>query len=375
MEQYIFHGTQKLRCGYTTGTCAAAAAGAAARMLLLGKAVPDVTVRLPKGGTLTLPVTDVQFDANAASCAVIKDSGDDPDVTNGVAVYARVTHAAHGITITGGEGIGRITQPGLDQPVGAFAINSVPRRMIAASVEAAAEELAAAGGFLVEIYVPGGKELAAKTYNPHLGIVDGISIIGTSGIVEPMSTAALIDTIRTEAQMRKAAGERILLLTLGNYGEQFLSRNLAALSGREVKCSNFLGDAIDIGVSLGFEGILIVGHIGKLVKLGSGIFNTHSACADGRMETLIACAALAGVDSAVLCRLTDCVTVDAALDILLENGCMADTLHVLTERIGQYLNKRVKSAVPIGAAVFSYQHEIWLETAQAGDLLQQLQEG
>ena len=195
------------------------------------------------------------------------------------------------------------------------------------------------------------------------------------GTLVNVSTAALIDTIRTEAQMRKAAGERILLLTLGNYGEQFLSRNLAALSGREVKCSNFLGDAIDIGVSLGFEGILIVGHIGKLVKLGSGIFNTHSAYADGRMETLIACAALAGVDSAVLCRLTDCVTVDAALDILLENGCMADTLHVLTERIGQYLNKRVKSAVPIGAVVFSYQHEIWLETAQAGDLLQQLQEG
>ena len=206
-----------------------------------------------------------------------------------------------------------------------------------------------------------------------MGIEGGISIIGTSGIVEPMSTAALIDTIRTEASMRKAAGEQTLLLTLGNYGEQFLARNLESLSGREVKCSNFLGDAIDIGVAMGFSGILIVGHIGKLVKLGSGIFNTHSSYADGRMETLIACGALAGVETAVLRQIPDCVTVDAALDILQAHGFRDAVLSVLTQRIGHYLDARVKGAVRIGAAVFSYQHDIWLETREASGLLEILQ--
>lgn len=373
MEQYIYQGTKKLRCGYTTGTCAAAAAGAAARMLLTGTAVPEISVRLPKGELLTLPVTDAKWSETAASCAVVKDSGDDPDVTNGVAVYARVSRIPEGVAITGGEGIGIVTKAGLDQPVGAHAINSVPRKMIEAAVLSAAQALDADGGFAVEIYVPEGAELAKKTYNPRMGIEDGISIIGTSGIVEPMSTAALIDTIRAEASMRKAAGESVLLLTLGNYGEQFLARNLGALSGREVKCSNFLGDAIDIGTAMGFSGILIVGHIGKLVKLGSGIFNTHSSYADGRMETLIACGALAGVETAVLRQLPDCVTVDAALDILQEHGCRDAVLSVLTQRIGHYLDARVKGALKIGAAVFSYQHDIWLETREASGLLEILQ--
>ena len=209
MEQYIYQGTRKLRRGYTTGTCAAAAAGAAARMLLTGTAVPEISVRLPNGESLTLPVTDARGSETEASCAVVKDSGDDPDVTNGVAVYARVSRIPEGVTITGGVGIGIVTKAGLDQPVGAYAINSVPRRMIEAAVRSAAQALDADGGFAVEIYVPEGAELAKKTYNPRMGIEGGISIIGTSGIVEPMSTAALIDTIRTEASMRKAAGEQI----------------------------------------------------------------------------------------------------------------------------------------------------------------------
>ena len=363
----------KLRSGYTTGTCAAAAAGAAARMLLTGETLRETKVLLPAGKCLRLPVSDVRKRADAVSCAVVKDSGDDPDITNGIAVYAKVTRCTEGITITGGEGIGIVTKPGLDQPVGAYAINSTPRRMIAQAVQNAAEDCGAVCGFCVEICIPGGGELAKKTYNPHMGIEGGLSVIGTSGIVEPMSTAALLDTIRLEINMRKAAGERILLLTLGNYGEQFLAHRLEALSGREVRCSNFLGDAVTMGLEAEFSGILIVGHIGKLVKLGSGIFQTHSACADGRMETLMACGVLAGADPAALRRLPDCVTVDAALDILDEAGCRDAVLSALTERIGYYLKRRVKGAVPIGAAIFSYQHEIWLETEDAPGLLQALE--
>ena len=365
--------TGKLRSGYTTGTCAAAAAGAAARMLLTGKMLCETEVLLPAGKILHLPVSEVRRGADFVSCAVIKDSGDDPDITNGIAVHAKVSRGGEGITITGGEGIGIVTKPGLDQPVGAFAINSVPRQMIAQAVERVAEDCGEAEHFCVEIFIPGGAELAKKTYNPHMGIEGGLSVIGTSGIVEPMSTAALLDTIRLEINMRKAAGEQILLLTLGNYGEQFLARRLEQLSGREVRCSNFLGDAIEMGIDAGFAGILIVGHIGKLVKLGSGIFQTHSANADGRMETLMACGVLGGADPAVLQQLTGCVTVDAALDILEANGCCTAVLDALTERIGYYLKRRVKASIPIGAAVFSYQHDIWLETAEAPELLRKLE--
>ena len=373
MEQFIYKGTQKLRRGFTTGTCAAAAAGAAAHLLLTGEVLSTVEVLLPGGEQLDIPVAKSEQGAEFARCTVIKDSGDDPDVTNGVHVCAAVRRGGQGVTVTGGEGIGIVTKPGLDQPVGQHAINSVPRKMIAQSVQSIAEALGEPGDFLVEISVPGGAALAKKTYNPRMGIEGGISIIGTSGIVEPMSTAALIDTIRAEANMRRAAGESVLLLTLGNYGEQFLARNLSRLSGRDVKCSNFLGDAIDIGVSLGFSGILIIGHIGKLVKLGSGIFNTHSSFADGRMETLMACGVLAGAEPSVLQRLPDCATVDAALDILTNAGCMEQTLDALTERIGHYLSARVKGELPIGAAVFSYQHPIWLETEQAPELFKELE--
>lgn len=373
MEQYIYKGTQKLRRGFTTGTCASAAAGAAVHLLLTGEALSTVEVLLPGGEQLAIPVAKNERGADFARCTVIKDSGDDPDVTNGVHVCASVRRSGRGVAVTGGEGIGIVTKPGLDQPVGHHAINSVPRKMIAQSVQRIAEGLGEPGDFLVEISVPGGAELAKKTYNPRMGIEGGISIIGTSGIVEPMSTAALIDTIRAEANMRLAAGESVLLLTLGNYGEQFLARNLSHLSGRDVKCSNFLGDAIDIGVTLGFSGILIVGHIGKLVKLGSGIFNTHSSFADGRMETLMACGVLAGAEPSVLQRLPDCATVDAALDILDAADCMEQTLDVLQARIGHYLNARVKGEIPIGAAVFSYQHPIWLETEHAPELFKKLE--
>ncbi|MBP0972717.1 MAG: cobalt-precorrin-5B (C(1))-methyltransferase, partial [Oscillospiraceae bacterium] len=204
---FRYNGTEKLRCGYTTGTCAAAAAGAAAVYLLTGKAPSEISVRLPGGDVLRLPVSEPFADEHSADCGIVKDSGDDPDITNGITVRAAVTRAPEGITITGGEGIGKVTKPGLDQPVGEWAINSIPRRMIAETLAETAERLGYEGGFLVKLYVPGGAAIAEKTYNPHMGILGGISIIGTTGIVEPMSTRALIETIRTEAAMHRAQGE------------------------------------------------------------------------------------------------------------------------------------------------------------------------
>lgn len=342
-----------LRCGYTTGSCAAAAAKAATAMLLCGGPVPYVSLSTPKGVRLTLDVLEARLEPGLASCAIRKDSGDDPDVTNGVLVHAKASKTAEGILIQGGPGVGRVTKPGLDQPVGEAAINSTPRRMIAQEVEAVCREYGYAGGVALCIWVPGGEELALRTFNPRMGIEGGISIIGTTGIVEPMSNAALIDTIRLELLQLAASGEKRLLLTPGNYGEAFAGEKLGLSLEAHVSCSNFIGDAMDAAVELGFTHLLLVGHIGKLVKLGIGMMNTHSQSGDGRMETLLACALEAGAQAALLREVAACVATDAALALLQGAGLLAGTMAVLGERIGATLRRRVPQGVEVGYVCFS----------------------
>lgn len=368
LEEYVYHGTEKLRCGYTTGSCAAAAAKASAFMLLTGERLEQVSLMTPKKIELCLPVQEIVLQEDGVSCAIRKDSGDDPDVTNGILVYARVERQATGITIDGGEGVGRVTKPGLDQPVGAAAINSTPRKMIEQVLEEVSEQCGYDGGFFVTISVPEGRTLAERTFNPRMGIEGGISIIGTSGIVEPMSSQALVDTIALEMKQRRAAGEKHLLLTLGNYSESFLAKEMPEQLSKAVKCSNFIGDAICLGLANGFESILIVGHIGKLVKLGAGIMNTHSAEADGRMEVLITCGVLADTDIEVLKRISDCVTVDEALGIFAEQGKLEAVLEILFQRIQFYLEAKVKHTVPIGAVLFSNKYGLLGRTRVIQDL-------
>ncbi len=369
INEFVYRSGKMLRCGYTTGSCAAAAARAAAICVLSGKKISTVTLPTPKCITLTLDVHEPEITDSYAKCAIKKDSGDDPDITNGILVYAEVTKTESGITITGGEGIGKVTKAGLDQPVGEWAINSVPRKMITEAVSAAAKEYGYTGGFNIGISIPGGAELAKKTYNPRLGIEGGISVIGTSGIIEPMSNAALVDTIRTELNMKKAAGHENVFFTLGNYGENFIARAMPFDVEESVKCSNFIGDAVDIALELGFRGILIIGHIGKLVKLGAGIKNTHSSQADGRMDVLVTCGVLAGAEQQVLRQLPDCATVDAALGILGEAGYMRQTLDVLALRAGYYLEAKVRGEAKIAAVMFSDKHDILVKTADADDMI------
>lgn len=364
LEEYIYHGTEKLRCGYTTGSCAAAAAKAAAVMLLSGGRLGEVALTTPKGICLKLAVRDIQAGEDTVSCAIKKDSGDDPDITNGILVYASVRKQAAGIFIEGGKGIGTVTRSGLDQPVGGKAINSVPRQMIEQELLSVGEQYGYDGGFAVTISVPQGEELAGKTFNPRMGIEGGISIIGTSGIVEPMSAKALLDTVRLEMKQKREEGERRLVLTMGNYGEGFLAEQMPGELNRAVKCSNFIGDAISMGMEYGFESILLVGHIGKLVKLGAGIMNTHSMEADGRMEVLVCCGLLAGVEKEVLKQILDCVTVDEALGIFDGQGKLEQVISVLRKRIQFYLEARVKHTVPIGAVLFSNKYGMLGKTGE-----------
>jgi cobalt-precorrin-5B (C1)-methyltransferase len=334
-----------LRRGYTTGTCAAAAAGAAAWMLLHQSPCGTWQFTTQKGIALTLAIVDASFSAHTASCGVRKDAGDDPDVTNGMVVYATVCKTGKaGIFIEGGQGVGRVTKPGLDQPVGEAAINAGPRKMIQRECQSVCADWAYHGGLLVTISIPGGADLAARTFNPRVGIIGGISVLGTSGIVEPMSEKAYADTIRVELNQIRSADtqhKREVIFTIGNMGETFVRDTLGLSLYPRVKCSNFIGEALASAAELSFKRILLVGHIGKLVKLGMGIVNTHSSHGDARIETLICCALEADASLALLHAIQDCVTTDAALDVLRRGSLLPQTMHILGKRIDATLRRRL----------------------------------
>ena len=363
---------KRLKCGYTTGTCAAAAAKAGARMLLSGAPVDRVSLMTPKGIALSLPVLCGEVGATCASCAVRKYSGDDPDVTDGILIFAQVWKTdAPGIQIDGGEGIGRITKPGLWQAVGQAAINRVPREMIRREVEEVLDEWEGSFGLKVIISAPEGVTLARKTFNPRLGIQGGISILGTSGIVEPMSESALVESIRLELRQKKALGCRRLLLTPGNYGADFAGTTWGVQDGELVKCSNFIGQTLDMAVAEGYGELLLVSHIGKGIKLAGGIMNTHSGVADGRGEVMAACALRAGCDGPTALGLLDAVTTEEMLAQLDQAGKREATMAVVGERVQYYLQNRVGEQVTVGAVLFSNELGILCVTGPAGRWLKE----
>ena len=354
LNEFVYKNNKKMRMGYTTGSCAAAASKAAAWMLLNGRQIPEVSLMTPKGIRLQLEVLDAQISEAEASCAIKKDAGDDPDVTDGLLIYASVRRTeAPGVHIDGGEGVGRVTRQGLEQPVGAAAINQVPRRMIREGVEEVCAEYGYSGGMEVTISIPGGEKLAEKTFNPRLEIKGGISVLGTSGIVEPMSEEALIETIRVDIRMQLSGGRKYLVLVPGNYGLDFLDDYHPDLLRRSVKYSNFLGEAIDVAAEYGAKGILLVGHIGKLVKLAGGIMNTHSRNADSRMEILTAHAAVLGADRETAEALMNCITTDEALEILKEKGLLEKVMERLLERMEFYVDHRSGKSLERGILIFS----------------------
>ena len=374
----VWKNQTKLRTGYTTGSCAAAAAKAATHMLVSGEVVGGVSLVTPAGIRLYLEVEDIVKENNYVSCAIRKDSGDDPDVTNGILVYARVTFAQDDVVkskviLEAGEGIGRVTQKGLEQSIGDPAINLVPRRMIREAVE---EELQKAGidcGVRVMIWVPDGAEIAKKTFNPKLGIEGGISILGTTGIVEPMSEKALTDTIFVEMKVRRENGMDYCYVVPGNYGSDFLHDTLGYQEDAAVKCSNYVGEVIDDAVRLQMKGILLVGHIGKFIKLAAGIMNTHSRQADGRMEILAAHAAMAGGSRELICQLMECITTTAALELLEKEGILKEVMSTVMIKIEEHLKHRAGDGLEIGAVMFSKEMGILGKTSDADRLAQKIQ--
>ncbi len=374
-EHYIRSGTQSMRCGFTTGTAAALATCGASSLLLLGH-VPD-TLRCvtPKGLEVDVEPLRSWKAGEAACCSVVKDAGDDIDVTDGLEIVATVCRASKpGVEITGGEGVGRVTLPGLDQKLGSPAINRVPRQMIEREAAQVAQKAGYTGGLRIEISIPGGELAAERTFNPNLGIVGGLSVLGTSGIVEPMSQRALIDTIELEIQQAYELGYRDLVLVPGNYGADYLaSSDLDLTAAAQVRCSNFIGDALDAAGAVGFERVLLVGHVGKLVKVAGGIMNTHSRIADCRLELMCAHAAAAGADAALICSILTARTTDAALTLLQDADLAAAVLARLMSAIQMHLDRRVGGAYRVGALMFSNVYGTLGSTAQAESIISDIQ--
>lgn len=375
MEQYIEKDGKRLRLGYTTGSCAAAAAKAAAWMLLTGMRRERISLLTPKGIQLDLDVKDIRMTETAVSCAIEKDSGDDPDVTKGTLIFATVSRSENAdIFIDGGEGIGRVTKRGLNQPVGNAAINSVPRQMIRENVEEVCRLVDYRGGLSVVISAPEGAALAKKTFNPRLGIEGGISILGTTGIVEPMSEQALVDTIRVELKQRRANGAEYVLLVPGNYGSDFIRNELGIDPSVAVQTSNFIGDSLDMCLELGFKGVLLIGHIGKLVKIAGGMFNTHSKYGDCRMDIMTAQAAACGLSPRAAQEMLECVSCDDALRILQEEGMYELTLERLTKQIHKLLCIRMGGEIETGTAMFSKVYGLLGQTDNTQDLIKRILE-
>ncbi len=331
-----------MKYGFTTGSCAAAASGAAAYMLLTGKTKTDITVETPSGRIFKAAILDIKRSENSVSCAVRKTAGDDPDITDGALIYSEVSIRESGFSIDGGKGVGRVTRPGLDQPVGAAAINRVPREMIEKKVREVCSFAGYSGGLKIIISVPEGERLAEKTFNPKLGIAGGISILGTSGIVEPMSERAFIETIRLELKQKRAEGERRAVISPGNYGREFMKKSYGFDLDRSVKCGNFIGLTVDMAKEEGFAELLLVGHIGKLIKVAGGIMNTHSREADCRMEILASLGLLCGADGGTARSILRCALTDEAVEILEEAGIKQAVMDMAVERICGNLERRTE---------------------------------
>ncbi|MCX8119164.1 MAG: cobalt-precorrin-5B (C(1))-methyltransferase CbiD [Desulfobacterota bacterium] len=305
-----------LRKGYTTGTCAQAAAKAAGLMLATGKKVESVEVETPSGLKLRLPIIDPALGEGFARCGIVKDAGDDPDVTHGTKIYAEVRFVeGRGVTIKGGEGVGIVTRPGLAVPVGQHAINPTPRKMILRELS---EIFSEGRGLEVIITVPDGESLARRTFNPQLGIVGGISILGTTGIVEPKSIDAYKTSLSLRLDVLRAEGERKATLVLGYVGERYC-REILGLSGESfIKIGDHVGFMLEECSKKGFEEVLLIGHIGKLVKVAAGQFDTHFRFGDRRMETIAHYAKLKGASPDVVEAILREKTAEAKIPILKE---------------------------------------------------------
>lgn len=363
-----------MRSGFTTGSCAAAAAKAASYMLFTKRRKNNISIITPIGAVYEANVEMIDITDEYVSCGIKKDAGDDPDITNGIYICAKVSRnygASERVTIKGGSGVGIVTRPGLEMPVGEAAINSTPRKMITDEVLEVLDNLDVDENLLVEIFVPDGEIIGQKTFNPHMGVEGGISILGTTGIVEPMSNEAILRTIELDIKQKKSENMQTAILVPGNYGEVFLRDNYKVDEKKIVHFSNYVGFAIDKAIEVGFKRILIAGHTGKMIKVSGGIMNTHSKEADARLELMMAATFETmsklemPIDAALLDNILKQVTTTAALDLIDEKGILREVCEVILNKILYHLNKRAKNEAKIEVILYENKYGLLAKTENA----------
>ena len=369
MEEYVYIDGKKYKRGYTTGSCATAAAKAASYMLLTKFPIEVVNIDTPKGIPLNLKVENINIQDDYVECSIRKDGGDDIDATHNMHIYARAEFIdSKEIIITGGNGVGRVTKKGLGIEIGESAINKTPRNMINNEVRKVIGE---DKGVKITIFAPEGELIAKKTFNPRLGIVGGISIIGTTGIVEPMSDEGWKKSLSIELEMKKAQGMDKIILVPGNHGEMFIKETLGIDIKYIVRTSNFIGYMLKEAQRIGFKKILMAGHLGKYVKIAGGIFNTHSKVADARNEILLANLALMNAPFELIKKVNECLTTEEFIEIInsKEYEGYKEIYDILStkcrERIDIYLNDE---EINVEVMIFSMEKELLGQSEKASDL-------
>ncbi len=354
----VWRRGKSYRKGYTTGSCATAAAKVAALMVMRQQLIHQTSIVTPSGVTLNLNVEDASVELQSAVAAIRKDGGDDVDATHGMLIYAQVTvNNTQIIEILGGEGVGVVTRKGVGLPIGVAAINKTPRHTIEQEV---LEVIGPNKGAVVTIFAPEGKERAERTYNSRLGIENGISIIGTSGIVTPMSEESWKRSLAIELEQKRALGHEKIVLVPGNHGERFVQQQLNIEQDIVVTMSNFVGYMLQEANRLNFEQVLIVGHIGKLIKIAAGVFHTHSHIADARLETLVTHLALLNAPHELLQRIYHCLTTEEALELIEEHGYQAvyNNIAQEIERKVAAMLKYAKHKFTCDVVLFSFDNKV-----------------
>ena len=340
IDEFVYVDGKKYRRGYTSGSCACGATKAALIMLLEKRNINEVRIGTPKGVDLDLKIDNISREKGWVQCSVKKAGGDDIDATHGMDIFARLELVqadqvpdfrsdldSDYLFITSGQGIGRVTKKGLDIRPGRPAINRVPLKMILKEVQETLDEAGLdiydyLGGrkILVTIFAPQGQEIAKSTFYSNLGIEGGISIIGTTGIVEPMSDEGWKKALSAELAIKRAEGRETIILVPGNIGRDIMAKSYGADLDGIVKMSNFIGYMLMETKRLGFKKVIIGGHIGKLIKLSGGITNSHSRVADARSEIMVANLALLGAPLELLKEVDACLSTDAMVDIIRDAG-------------------------------------------------------
>ena len=350
---------QKLRRGFTTGTCATAASKAAYLAIKKQTEIKKIDVKLPKGEFITIPINSCEFDDKKARCSVIKDGGDDPDVTHGAEIFVElvITNNSGLIEIDGGEGVGIVTKPGLGLEINKPAINPVPKKMIKENLIQVADEELKKNGMKVIISVPKGKELAPKTDNPRIGIIGGISILGTSGIVIPFSTASFAASIRQSLDVSIAMGDDTVVLTTGGRSEDFAKKIINLPEHCFVQMGDFSGYSVQQCAKKDIKKAYVVGFIGKLAKMATGVKQTHVKGSKVDMSFLADIAKKCNADEDIQQQIRSANTARHVSEIVIKNQ-IKGFFEEICQQVYSHMRNHSEQKVQIEVILFDFEGNI-----------------